>query len=57
MANSAAIANFPKSHFNLVRAGLGLYGYHDDVSLYNLIDLKPAITFKTKITSIRKVPQ
>jgi alanine racemase len=55
-ANSSATILLPQSHFNLVRIGLGLYGYHDDPALNNLLYLKPAVTLKTRITSIRKIP-
>lgn len=54
-ANSAAAINLIESHFNLVRIGLGLYGYHDEVWLKEKLELRPALTWKTKITSIRKV--
>ncbi|MEW6622490.1 MAG: alanine racemase [Bacillota bacterium] len=55
-ANSAAIINLPQAHFNLVRAGLGLYGYYDEPHLAQHICLKPALTWRTKITSFREVP-
>lgn len=55
-ANSAAVINLPESHFNLVRVGLGLYGYHDEIQLYRTLDIKPALRWKTKITSLREVP-
>lgn len=55
MANSAAIFKLPNSHFDLVRLGLGLYGYHDDLSFFNDLDLKPAMVLKSRITSIRQV--
>ncbi len=55
-ANSAAVINIPQSHFNLVRPGLGLYGYHDDIDLNKIVNLKPAMRMKTKVTSIREIP-
>ena len=55
-ANSAGIINLPQAHFNMVRAGLGLYGYHDEPHLARYISLEPALTWRTKITSLRQVP-
>lgn len=57
MANSSGIINHKESHFNMVRAGLGLYGYYDDLNLSKFIQLKPAITWLTKIISLRDVPK
>lgn len=55
MANSSGIINYRESHFNMVRAGFGLYGYYDDLSLSKVVKLKPAITWLTKIISVRDV--
>ena len=55
MANSAATICLPESHFNLVRVGIGIYGYHDDESLQDILKLKPAMSLKTRITSVRRV--
>lgn len=56
-ANSAGVINLFQSHFNLVRPGLGLYGYHDEPHLAEKINLKPAMSWRTKITSLREVPK
>ncbi|HSE42837.1 MAG TPA: alanine racemase [Acidobacteriota bacterium] len=52
-ANSAAILNYPQSHYNLVRPGLLLYGYTpmDGVNT----DLEPILSIKSKIISLRKI--
>lgn len=56
-ANSAGIMEFPESHYDMVRAGISLYGLYPsnevDKSRVNLI---PAMTLKSIITSVRKVP-
>lgn len=57
MANSSGIINHKSSHFNMVRSGIGLYGYYDDIELSKLVQLKPAATWLTKVTSVRCVPK
>ena len=52
-ANSAAILNYPESHYNLVRPGLLLYGLSpmDDATS----DLHPVLSIKSKIISLRQI--
>ncbi len=54
-ANSQAILEIPESHFNLVRAGKALYGYHGMDHEYSKIKLKPILTWKTVITDIEQL--
>lgn len=56
-ANSAGIIQYPETHFNLVRAGLMLYGMYPSAEVKNqqLLQLKPAMTFKAKIAFIKNV--
>lgn len=62
-ASSASMLLLANSHFNLGRVGISLYGFwpsqatrisyfqmHDEV-----LDLKPALSWKTEITSIKEV--
>ncbi len=65
MANSAAVINLPESHFDAVRPGLMLYGYSpmlpiaEDVKPETInanSELIPAMTIKTKILAIRRLP-
>jgi alanine racemase len=54
--NSAATMRFPEMHLDMVRIGVSLYGLYPDASLKNHpIQLKQAMTFKTKIAAIKKV--
>lgn len=63
MANSAAIVSRTRSWFNLVRAGISLYGYylpftsvisgHADPSLE--LPVKPVLSWKTRVLQIRQV--
>jgi alanine racemase len=54
-ANSAAIFTVDHSHYDLVRAGLALYGYHDDAIIGKAAKTKFALSWKTRITSVRQV--
>jgi alanine racemase len=55
-ANSAGILEYPDSHYDMVRAGIALYGFAPsnevDISGINLV---PAMTLKSIVTSVRKV--
>ncbi|MCM8766110.1 MAG: alanine racemase [Candidatus Omnitrophica bacterium] len=55
-ANSLALFRNRETHFNLVRPGLTLYGVYPDISLKEIVELKPAMNLKTKIIFLKKVP-
>ena len=56
-ANSAAIIDMPDSHFDMVRAGISLYGFYPSEEVDKTrIELKPAMTLKTRIAHLKKVP-
>ncbi len=57
-SNSAAIVRFPEFSLNAVRAGIILYGMYPskEVSLKGL-DLKPAMSFKSRIINIKDLPE
>jgi len=50
---------WPKTHFDLVRIGIGLYGYLPGGNLQTkkLPNLKPVLTWKTIISEIKNVPK
>lgn len=54
-AATQAILEVPESHFNLVRAGKLIYGYHGLNHNCDKIDLKLLLQWKALITNIRKV--
>lgn len=54
-ANSAATLEYPPSHLDMVRVGIALYGYHPRPGASG-INLKPALTWKAKITQVKRVP-
>ena len=53
LANSAAIQRFPRSHKNLVRPGIMLYG----TGSFNGTPLSPTMRLKTKIIQLKTVPE
>ncbi len=57
-ANSAGIIRFPQAHYDMVRAGISLYGCYpsEDVDP-SLVSLFPAMTLTAKITSVKAVPR
>lgn len=57
-ANSAAIMEMPQAHFNMVRAGIAMYGLapSSEVKMDHL-GLKPAMEIHSIITSVKKVPK
>ncbi len=56
VSNSAAIIDCPEYNFDMVRAGIMLYGLYPsgEVDKDN-VDLRPAMTFKTRVVNIKKV--
>ena len=55
-ANSAAIMNFPSSHFNLVRPGLLVYGHAPSAALRDRIDVEAVMSFKARLVLVRDMP-
>ncbi|MCJ7694035.1 MAG: alanine racemase [Anaerolineaceae bacterium] len=55
-ANSAAVINFPESYYNLVRPGNAIFGLHPSPETRLDKDIKPALTWKARITSVRMTP-
>ena len=55
-ANSAAVLYHPQTHLDMVRVGLMLYGLYPQGSSRRLISLKPALSFKSRITYLKRVP-
>ena len=56
VSNSASIIDLPDFNLNMVRAGIMLYGlYPSNEVNKEIIKLKPAMTFKTKIANLKTV--
>lgn len=57
-ANSAGIIEFPQAHYDMVRAGISLYGLYPSKDVdHSRVRLFPAMTLKSVVTSVRKVPK
>lgn len=53
MCNTSGILNYPEAHFNMVRTGIGLYGFGN--SEKESKHLKPIATLKTIISQIHEI--
>lgn len=56
-ANSAAILEFENAHFDMVRAGIILYGlYPSDEIDHSRINIRPALSLRARISHVHRVP-
>ena len=61
IANSAGFIYVPKSHLDMVRPGISLYGYYPDgtparaKTVESALELQPVMSFKTRIIQIKEV--
>lgn len=55
MANSAAILQLPESHFDMVRAGILLYGVYPSREVPRTVPVKPALTWKSRVVYFKVV--
>ncbi len=55
-ANSIATVDFKRSHLNLARPGLIIYGMYPKHTFPKLIKLKPAMSLKTRVVFIKDIP-
>lgn len=53
MTNTSGILNYPEAHFDMVRAGIGLYGFGNSEKENK--NLKPVATLKSVISQIHKI--
>jgi len=51
--NTSGIINYPEAQFEMVRSGIGLYGYGNDTKVDS--ELKPVATLKTVISQMHKI--
>jgi len=49
IANSAGTITMPEAHLDMVRCGIAIYGIHPSPALKNQIDLKPAMSLKSRV--------
>ncbi len=55
-ANSAATIAHPTSRYDLVRCGLALYGLDPSPATAELIDLRPALAWRTTVGMVKRLP-
>lgn len=55
IANSAAILDLPETYLDMVRPGILLYGLWPGDDVQKVIEIKPALTFKTRIVAIKNL--
>ncbi|MEK9132523.1 MAG: alanine racemase [Patescibacteria group bacterium] len=64
LANSAATLLFPKTHYEMVRPGIAIYGLWPSPKTKKLCeemhggaDLQPVLSWKTRVAQIKEIPQ
>ena len=55
IAKSAALITEPTAYFSMVRPGLILYGMYPALALKKQIDLKPVLSWQTRIIQLKRV--
>lgn len=55
MANSGGILQLPESHFDMVRAGILLYGVYPSDEAIRTVAVKPALSWKTRVVYFKVV--
>ncbi|MDR1418507.1 MAG: alanine racemase [Endomicrobium sp.] len=55
-ANSAALFKNKRTHFDMVRPGISLYGLNPFKHSESVLKLKPVLSWKTRIIFLKKVP-
>ena len=55
IANSAAILQFPESHFDMVRPGIMLYGVYPSEEVKRSVQVRPALAWKSRVVYFKVV--
>jgi len=56
-ANSGAAIDIPESHFDMIRPGISVYGYHSCEQMHNKPDLRPAMEVVGFLTLVKRIPR
>jgi alanine racemase len=56
VANSAASILRPDAHYSLLRPGLAIYGLPPVPAVRDRVELRPVMTFKTRVVQVKRVP-
>ncbi len=54
-ANSAAAVLVPRTHFDMVRLGISIYGLHPGEATKGRVKLKPAMSLKSRLSFVKEV--
>ncbi|TVP65479.1 MAG: alanine racemase [Nodularia sp. (in: Bacteria)] len=55
LANSAATLTHRALHYDIVRAGLAIYGLYPAAHLQNVVNLKPVLQLKARVTHVKTI--
>lgn len=55
-SNTAATILHPEAHFDLVRAGIGIYGLLPEPGVGVSVGLRPALTWRSAVTMVKRLP-
>ena len=55
-ANTAGAVRFPSARFDLVRAGIGLYGLEPAPGIGDDLGLRPALTWRSAVALVKRLP-
>jgi alanine racemase len=56
LANSAGVIGLPESHYTMVRPGLMLYGLYPMPKMAERVELRPVLSWKTRILQLKELP-
>ena len=56
LANSAALIAERNAHFTMVRPGLMLYGLYPAPEMARQVELKPVLSWKTRVMQVKRLP-
>lgn len=54
-ANSAAVLDLPETYLDMVRCGISLYGYYPSLETSESIKLKPVMSVKSVVTTVKEI--
>ncbi|MFQ5628000.1 MAG: alanine racemase [bacterium] len=54
-ANSGAILDMPETYFDLVRAGISMYGYYPSGATTESIPIQPAMAWRSRLVQVKKI--
>ncbi|MDQ1446718.1 MAG: alanine racemase [Acidimicrobiaceae bacterium] len=54
-ANSAGAVAHPAARYDMVRCGIALYGYDPSPALAGVVDLRPALTLRARVSHVKEL--